>query len=91
MLAGHSRLGGTEDPMKSLESIWSWMKGKFGRIVSALGLLLSGVDTFDISPIKDPLEGFIGHRGVMGITVMLFLASYARHQYVASQHPKPAP
>jgi len=68
--------------------IWQWFKNKLGRIVSSTGFLLSGVETFDISPIKGPLEGFIGHKGVMGVTVALFLASYIRHQYVASKHPK---
>lgn len=68
-----------------------WLRDKFGRIVSALGTMLSGVETFDVSPIKDPLEGFIGHRGVMGLTVALFLASYLRHQYIANQHPKVGP
>jgi hypothetical protein len=71
-----------------MNALSQWLKDKFGRIVSALGLLLSGIDTFDITPIKDPLEGFIGHKGVMGVTVALFLASYIRHQYVANQHPK---
>lgn len=69
-------------------NVLQWLKDKLGRIVSALGTMLSGVETFDITSIKDPLEGFIGHKGVMGLTVMLFLASYVRHQYVASQHPK---
>jgi len=68
--------------------IWQWFKNKAGRIISSAGVLLSGVETFDITPIKDPLEGFIGHKGVMGLTVALFLASYIRHQYVANQHPK---
>lgn len=68
-----------------------WLRDKFGRIVSIAGTLLSGVETFDISPIKDPLEGFIGHKGVMGLTVALFVASYLRHQYVANLHPKATP
>ena len=75
--------------MKSLQSIWYWAKAKFGRIVSAAGILLSGVETLDISPIKDPLEGIIGHKGVLWITCGLFAASWLRHQWVANQHPKP--
>lgn len=77
--------------MKSLQSIWTWTKNKFGRLVSALGILLSGIETFDITPIKDPLEQLFGHRVVLGITLGLFLASYIRHQYVASLHPATAP
>lgn len=74
-----------------MKSLWSWVRNKFGRLVSALGLLLSGVETLDISPIKDPLEGIIGHRGVLWVTLGLFAASYFRHQYVASLHPVAAP
>ena len=72
-----------------MQSIWIWAKAKAGRIISSIGVLLSGVETFDITPIKDPLEGFIGHKGVMGVTVALFVGSYIRHQWVASQYPKP--
>lgn len=67
--------------------LWTWVKAKFGRIVSGLGVLLAGAD-LDISPVKDSLEGLIGHAWVQAITVGLFLASWARHQWVASQHPK---
>ncbi len=81
--------------MKSLESLWTWTKNKLGRIVSTAGVFLSGVETLDISPIKDPLEGLIGHKGVLWITCALFAASWFRHQWVANQHPKeptmPAP
>lgn len=75
--------------MNALKSISRWFKAKFGRIVSGLGVLLSGVETFDISTIKDPLESFIGHKGVQAVTVGLFLASWLRHQWVANQNPKP--
>lgn len=77
--------------MKSLKSLWTWIKAKFGRIVSASGVFLSGVETLDISPIKDPLEGLIGHKGVLWITCGLFAASWLRHQWVANQHPKADP
>lgn len=77
--------------MKSLKSIWNWTRNKFGRIVSSAGILLSGIETLDISPIKDPLEGLIGHKGVLWITCGLFAASYVRHQWVASLHPIVAP
>lgn len=77
--------------MKSLNSLWAWTKAKFGRIVSAAGVLLSSVETLDISPIKDPLEGLIGHKGVLWVTCGLFAASWLRHQWVASQHPKADP
>lgn len=72
-----------------MKSIWTWTKNKFGRIVSSAGIFLSGVETLDISPIKDPLEGIIGHKGVLWITCGLFAASWFRHQWVANQHPKP--
>ena len=74
-----------------MKSILVWTKAKFGRIVSAAGVFLSGVETLDISPIKDPLEGLIGHKGVLWITCALFAASWFRHQWVASQHPKEPP
>lgn len=74
-----------------MKSLWLWLRNKFGRIVSSAGLLLSGVETLDISPIKDPLEGIIGHKGVLWITCGLFALSWARHQYVAGQHPKEDP
>lgn len=74
-----------------MNRVWQFLVNKFGRLVSALGILLSGIETFDISPIKDPLEQLFGHRVVLGITLGLFLASYIRHQYVASLHPATAP
>ena len=77
--------------MKSLKSLWIWVKNKFGRIISAAGVFLSSVETLDISPIKDPLEGIIGHKGVLWVTCALFAASWARHQWVANQHPKVTP
>lgn len=77
--------------MKSLKSLWAWAKAKFGRIVSAAGFLLSASESLDISPIKDPLEGIIGHKGVLWLTVALFALSWLRHQYVASLHPKTDP
>lgn len=68
---------------------WTWFKAKFGRIVTGSGALLSAIEGFDITPIKDPIEGLLGHTWVLRITVALFLLSWGRHQYVASQHPKP--
>lgn len=71
--------------------IWTWICNKFGRLISSLGIVLSGVETLDISAIKDPLEGLMGHKGVMAVTVALFVASYLRHQYVSSLHPVTPP
>lgn len=71
-----------------LATIWTFLKDKAGRLVSGVGVLLSGIEGFDISPVKDPLEGLIGHAWVLRITLALFLGSYIRHQLVASQHPK---
>ena len=65
-----------------------WLRDKFGRIVTVVGALLQGIDTLDITPIKQPIEEIIGHRWLQGIIVGLFVLSYLRHQYVASQHPK---
>lgn len=76
--------------MKSLESLWSFIKNKVGRLVTGTGMVLSGIEYFDISVIKDPLEGLIGHKGVQAVAVGLFLASFARHQLVANKHPKEA-
>ena len=71
-----------------MNAVWQWCVDKFGRLVSGAGVLLSGVEGFDITGIKEPLEGLLGHAWVLRITVGLFLLSYIRHQYVASQHPK---
>jgi hypothetical protein len=69
---------------------WTWAKAKFGRIVTAIGVLLSGIDVFDITPIKDPLTAIIGAKGVQIAVVACFVLSWARHQYVASKvAPKP--
>lgn len=77
--------------MNALEKAWDWIKAKFGRIATAAGFLLQGIETVDISAIKDPLESFLGHKGVQAIVVGLFAASYVRHQYVANQHQTPTP
>jgi hypothetical protein len=64
-----------------------WCRAKAGRIITAIGALLSGVENFDITPIKTPLEDFIGHRAVMGLIVLLFGLSWVRHQQIANRHP----
>lgn len=71
-----------------MNTLIAWCRAKFGRIVSGAGVLLSSVEGFSIDPIKDPLEHLIGHTWILRITVALFLASWLRHQWVASQHPK---
>lgn len=71
-------------------NIWQWVKDKFGRVITAFGGLLALAD-LDISPIRDNLEGFLSHKQVQAVTVVLFIASYVRHQLVANQHPKPDP
>lgn len=68
-----------------MSSLWLWFKAKFGRIITAVGTLLSGVETFDITPIKDPIEGLTSHKFVLGLMVICFVLSYLRHQYVASK------
>lgn len=80
--------------MKAITQIWQWFKDKLGRITTAAGIALQGIETIDISVIKDPLESFLGHKGVQGIIVGLFVVSYLRHQYVAktvSMPPLPPP
>lgn len=75
--------------MNVLTKLVMWFRNKLGRITTLTGVLLQGVEVVDITPIKDPLESFLGHKGVQGIIVGLFVVSYIRHQYVANQHPKP--
>ncbi len=65
----------------------TWLRNKFGRIVTSLGFLLQGSD-LDISPIKPSLESLFSHRTVEIIVVILFALSWVRHQWVANQHPK---
>lgn len=69
-------------------NILQWLKDKFGRIVSGVSIALSGVEGFDITSIKQPLEEVVGHAWVLRIILALAVLSYLRHQYVASQHPK---
>lgn len=64
-----------------------WIRNKFGRIITVLGALLQGVDTFNITPIKQPIEDLIGHKWLQVLIVGLFVLSYLRHQYVASKNP----
>jgi len=73
--------------MKYWQSFKTWVKAKFGRIVTAVGAALASVDMLDISAIKDPLEGLLGHKGVQAVVVGLFAASWLRHQYAASKNP----
>jgi hypothetical protein len=68
-------------------SIWQWTKDKFGRLITACGGLLALAD-LDISPIRDNLEGFLNHKEVQAVTVVLFVSSFLRHHWVAQQNPK---
>jgi hypothetical protein len=68
--------------------IYQWFKNKLGRLITAAGSLLAVAD-LDISPIQGNLEAFLSHKQVQALTVVLFLASYFRHQFVASKHPAP--
>lgn len=72
----------------SLQKLVAWARNKYGRIVTALGFALSGIETFDLTPIKDPLESIIGHVGVSIATVACFVLSYIRHQQVAGRVTK---
>jgi hypothetical protein len=70
-----------------MKTLWIWLKGKFGRLVTASGGLLALAD-LDISPIRDNLESFLSHKVVQGLTAVLFLASFLRHHWVAQQNLK---
>lgn len=73
-----------------MNKLWAWFKSKFGRIITTVGFALQGVETIDITPIKDPLENVIGHIGVSVAVIACFVLSFVRHQYVASKvAPKP--
>lgn len=65
----------------------TWLRDKTGRLVTAFGGLLALLD-LDISPMKDTLESLMSHKDVQFITLALFVGSYLRHQYIASQHLK---
>lgn len=71
-----------------LQKLIAWARDKYGRIVTFLGFALSGVETFDITPIRDPLENIIGHVGVSIATVVCFVLSFIRHQQVAQRVTK---
>lgn len=83
-MSGIARIG------VNVKRLWQWARNKFGRIVSSAGFLLQGAD-LDISPIKDPLETVLSHATVEWIVIALFVFSWARHQWVANQHPKSPP
>lgn len=74
-----------------MSALITWLRAKFGRIVTVVGFFFSGVETFDISVIKDPLEGLLGHRVVLFLTVACFVLSFVRHQQVANKHRDPPP
>jgi hypothetical protein len=74
-----------------MTAIIAWLRAKYGRIVTTAGFLLSGIETFDITPIRDPLENLIGHVGVSVATIACFVLSFLRHQQVANRHPGPPP
>lgn len=74
--------------MNAWRKFSAWFQNKFGRIITVAGAALAGVDFFDIAPIKEPLTGIIGARGVQILVVACFILSWARHQYVASKVPK---
>lgn len=74
-----------------LTKVWTWARNKYGRIITAAGFLLSGTETFDITPIKDPLEGLFGAHGhavVSGLTIGCFGLSFIRHQQIAHRVTK---
>lgn len=73
---------------EKLQSFLAWCRDKYGRLITGAGFLLSGIETFDITPIKDPLESIIGHVGVSIATVGCFLLSFMRHQQVAQRVTK---
>lgn len=76
--------------MNAFASFGTWFKNKLGRITAGAGIVLQGIETVDLSVIKDPLESIIGHKGVQVAIIALFVISYLRHQYVASKiAPKP--
>lgn len=64
-----------------------WLRNKFGRLVTACGGLVALAD-LDISPIKDNLESWLSHKEVQALTAVLFIASFLRHHWVASQNPR---
>lgn len=57
----------------------------WGRVAAALGILLASIDGFDIAAIKSPLEQLIGQKWVAGITALLFILSFIRHQQAADK------
>lgn len=71
-----------------LQKLITWFRNKYGRIITFLGFALSGIETFDITPIRDPLESIIGHVGVSIATVACFVLSFIRHQQVAQRVTK---
>ena len=78
-----------ESHMKAqLHKLIAWARNKYGRAITTVGFFLSGIETFDITPIKDPLESIIGHVGVSIATVACFVLSFLRHQQVANRVTK---
>lgn len=71
-----------------IQKLIAWARDKYGRIITFAGFLLSGIETFDITPIRDPLESVIGHVGVSIATIGCFVLSFIRHQQVAGRVTK---
>lgn len=81
--------------MKSLESLWTWTKNKFGRLTTGIGTTLMGLEVFDANPMKpwltDLFDEKVATRIVAGIAGFFFVLSFVRHQVVANKHPKEQP
>lgn len=76
---------------EKLQKLWAWCRDKYGRLITGAGFVLSGLETFDISPIRDPLEGMFGKHGhavVSFLTVGCFVLSFIRHQQIANRVTK---
>jgi len=71
-----------------MNAVWQWIKNKAGRITTAVGGFLAGVQVFDLSLVKQPLVDFVGDHWatklVSGAALLCFLLSYWRHQHVAN-------
>jgi hypothetical protein len=68
----------------------NWVRGTWGRIVTALGTLFASIDVFDIGPAQQPLADLIGpekaKKVIGGAALVCLVLSFVRHQMVATKY-----
>lgn len=76
-----------------MNTLWTWIKNKFGRLMTGIGSFLMTVQLLDIGFIRQPLTDFVGDqkatRIISGVALVCFILSYIRHQIIANKVSTP--